>query len=85
VAAIRGHPQGVQKDSALQPPFTPNPVVYRILGEEQAALPTTGRYPNSRIQRILQQVEDRGLEPLTFWLPVRLRPHFPRWPYIDTY
>ena len=49
--------------SALQPPSSPNPVVYRILREKQAALPTAGRYPNSTIRRILQKVAGTGREP----------------------
>jgi len=34
--------------------FSPNPVVYRISGKPKAALPTAGRYPNSRIRRDLR-------------------------------
>jgi len=42
-----------------------DPVVYQVLGKEQAALPTAGRRPKSRIRRGLHQVAAVGVEPTT--------------------
>jgi hypothetical protein len=53
VTALKRHSGGRQNRSAWQPPFDPDPVVYRIFRRKQAALPTGGRYPNSRIRREL--------------------------------
>ncbi len=62
-------------DIARNSCLSPNPVVYRRLGSFQAALPNIGRERKLRFGFLLQQMEDRGLEPLTFWLPARRSPN----------
>ncbi len=65
MAAVRGNSGSgrIVRHSDLL--LTPDPVVYRISGRKQAALPTADRYPNPRIRRGLHPVGARGFEPRT--------------------
>src|SRR3954471_12565772 len=46
-------------------PISHNPVDYRIRRGFWAALPDAGRYPKSRIRRVLGKIGARGFEPPT--------------------
>jgi hypothetical protein len=49
--------------------------MYRFGIEENAALPTAGRYRKSRFSKDLQQVELTGIEPATSCLQSRRSPN----------